>query len=176
MQHGCDLFCIMKGDFEMKLTPKETEFCRQYAVTHDQRAAAARAGYGFPSKSGARLLLREDICEEIERLCAMTARIKAAADGLRRIAFGNVSDAVRLVLSGGENFDTETADLFNVSELKLSKSGGIEVKFYDRIKALEALAELDDCADGSGSAPFIDAIIKGASVLSADTDGDNDEF
>lgn len=160
----------------MTLTPKESEFCRQYAVTHDQREAAARAGYGFPARSGARLLLREDICDEIERLCAVTARIRAAADGLRRIAFGNVTDAVKLVLSGGENFDAETADLFNISELKLSKSGGIEVKFYDRIKALEALAELNDCNDNGGSAPFIDAIMKGASALSVNADGDDDEF
>ena len=34
-------------------------------------------------------------------------------------------------------------DLFNVSEIKRVKGGGMEIKFFDRIKALEKLSALD---------------------------------
>ena len=35
------------------------------------------------------------------------------------------------------------SDLFNVSEIKRVKGGGVEIKFFDRQKALEKLEELD---------------------------------
>ena len=36
------------------------------------------------------------------------------------------------------------ADLFNVSEIKRIKGGGVEIKFFDRQKALERLSDLND--------------------------------
>jgi hypothetical protein len=40
----------------------------------------------------------------------------------------------------------ESLELFNVSEIKKPKGGGIEIKFFDRLKALEHLEAL---ANGS---------------------------
>ena len=36
----------------------------------------------------------------------------------------------------------ENMDLFNISEIKKVKGGGVEIKFFDRIKALEKLENL----------------------------------
>ena len=34
-------------------------------------------------------------------------------------------------------------DLFNISEIKKPKDGAMEIKFFDRIKALEKLEQID---------------------------------
>ncbi|MBO6141108.1 MAG: hypothetical protein J6O40_04865 [Ruminococcus sp.] len=69
-----------------------------------------------------------------------------ARAGLERIAFGRINDAAELALSGDEeNFSRfDGADLFNVSELKRVKGGGVEIKFFDRLKAIEQLIALDE--------------------------------
>ena len=43
-------------------------------------------------------------------------------------------------------------DLFNVSELKRVKGGGVEVKFFDRQKALEKMMEYAGSADQRSAA------------------------
>ena len=58
--------------------------------------------------------------------------------GLNRIAFGAVNDAVKLVFDA-ENMtarDIMGMDLFNVSEIKISGKNVLEIKFFDRQKAL----------------------------------------
>lgn len=83
----------------MSLTKRENEFCRYYASCRNGREAAARAGFAFPERSGLRLLDKESVKTEIERLTANTKGISSAVDGLKRLAFGSVTDAVRLVLA-----------------------------------------------------------------------------
>lgn len=71
--------------------------------------------------------------------------------GLRRIAFGRNNDAVRLAASAAMPAEEGAAvgaseilrsigemDLFGVSEIKYGKNG-VEIKFFDRLKALETL-------------------------------------
>lgn len=70
-----------------------------------------------------------------------------ARAGLERLAFGRINDAAELVFScdeegGFSRYDG--ADLFMVSEMKKVKGGGVEVKFFDRLKAIEQLIELDE--------------------------------
>lgn len=162
---------FFKGLFErgfkkMTLTKKEKDFCRYFALCRNHREAAAKAGYTFPDKAGIRLLSKESVNDEIDAIGENLRRAAIAADGFRRIAFGSVTDAVRLVLGQYEQSEVETLDLFMVSEIKLSKTGGIEVKFFDRIKALESLAEISELTSGEGAVPFIDAIFKGAESIS----------
>lgn len=63
-----------------------------------------------------------------------------AEDGFRRLAFGPVADALRIL-----NGETMTADelkkldLMNVESIKKSDKGGVEIKFFDRNKALQML-------------------------------------
>ena len=57
-------------------------------------------------------------------------------EGLKRLAFGEIQDAEiekRL----------PELNLYNISEIKRPKGGGMEIKFFDRIKALEKLSALD---------------------------------
>ena len=73
--------------------------------------------------------------------------------GLVRLAFGSVNDPVALVFSDQPTpYAIAHSDLFNVSEIKRVKGGGVEVKFFDRQKALEKLLELDDKLYGDSKA------------------------
>ena len=74
--------------------------------------------------------------------------------GLRRLAFGGVSDGVKLLLHSDEMSDRQLKrlDLFNVSDLKRSSGGVTEIKFYDRLKALEQLADFSSGSGQDGSA------------------------
>ena len=66
-------------------------------------------------------------------------------EGLRRLAFGEIKDAVTLLFAD-ENEIMEKLpdlDLFCVSEIKRPKGGGMEIKFFDRIKALERLRDTE---------------------------------
>lgn len=58
-------------------------------------------------------------------------------------------------------------DLFNISEIKRKKGGDIEIKFFDRLKALERLCELCGESDGESHSLF-SAIEKGANALGDD--------
>ena len=60
----------------------------------------------------------------------------------RRLARGRVNDAVRLLYAPQEPAGLDKLDLFSVAELKRSDKG-VEVKFADRLKAAQMLAELD---------------------------------
>ena len=66
-------------------------------------------------------------------------------EGLKRLAFGEIQDAVRLLFADeAEILETlPQLNLYNISEIKRPKGGGMEIKFFDRIRALEKLKELD---------------------------------
>lgn len=153
----------VKGVFKMSLTKKEIEFCRYFAICRDARESAAKAGFAFPERSGMRLLAKDSIISEIERISQKNTTVTSAVDGLKRIAFGSVADAVRLILEP-EAVDTEKLDLFMVSELKCTDKC-IEIKFFDRIKALTALLDVSSMSEDNTTSQFVDAIFKGASAI-----------
>ncbi len=143
-------------------------FCNLYCTTRNHREAAARAGYKiFPEKVGLRLLARQDIKDT---LSAMKRQVQSgdAAAGLKRLAFSSVSDALRLLYAEDPltPAELEGLDLFMVSEIKRPKGGGLEIKFFDRIKALEKLSELDNISDNNRMAPFYSALTEGVRQLS----------
>lgn len=145
------------------LTSREKQFCGFYVNSGNVKEAAICAGYTQPEKAGSTLLLRDDINEEIERLFRRKTKNfrQRACAGYERLAFGNVSDAVRLMLSENpldENLDKY--DLFNVAEIKRPKDGAMEIKFFDRIKALEKLENAESVEEKSGSA-FYRALLGG---------------
>ena len=61
-------------------------------------------------------------------------------EALGRIALSNPNDAVTLAMEGKDCY-VKDLDLWGVSELKVAGNGGMEIKFFDRIKALEKLWE-----------------------------------
>ena len=149
------------------LTSKEKEFCRLYLSLADYEKAAEKAGFtGDFAKEGNRLLLRADIAEEIDKLCSLQKKsmAKMAAVGYRRLAFGSIADAVSLLYMENPTPDTlRKMDLFSVSEIKRPKDGSMEIKFFDRMKALEKLSE---GVDGDGAMSFYEAICRSAQALS----------
>lgn len=62
--------------------------------------------------------------------------------GLRQLAFGDISDAVRLIFGPpGEPAELEKMNLFNISEIRRGKDGLVEIKLYDRMEAMRCLEE-----------------------------------
>lgn len=123
----------------------------------------------MPEKSAVRLLSKKEIQNEIQRIDKKRKQSEAdISAGYFRLGFGCVSDAVKLIFS--EDITEEKIDgldLFNVSEIKRKKGGDVEIKFFDRLKALQQLYEMSERADSSEASIF-DAIRKGASALKGD--------
>ena len=150
-----------------QLTKKEKDFCARYVLTGNVTEAAEKAGFAFPEHSGARLLTKSAVLSEIANLKATYYSSDEAIAGLKRIAFSSSKDAVKLLLAlgTGEFCDTENLDLFMVSEIKLSKGGGVEIKFFDRIKALGLLLDRAKVIQNEKSSDLISAITEGAENL-----------
>lgn len=99
------------------------------------------------------------------------AQENSAATGLARIAFGKINDAVRL-LTGAQELDDITVsrlDLFAVSEIRRNKDGGLDVKFYDRLKALELLLDLQERTEPAAASSFFGAL-ESAAKSASDSD------
>ncbi|MGN1131201.1 MAG: terminase small subunit [Ruminococcus sp.] len=153
-----------------KLTKKEKAFCRGFL---EKGSIAEAESYAGISKGGSELICRDDILEEIERLSQLQNKSlkQRARSGLMRLAMGNIADAVSLISM--KDYDSEklkNMDLFMVSEIKRSEKGQIEIKFFDRFKALEKLS--DDCETSENSTSFYDALMIGAKTLERETNGD----
>ena len=86
-----------------------------------------------------------------------------ALEGPRKLAFGSVNDAVTLVFAEEVPSSAMLAkmDLFNVSAISTLK-GGVEVRFYDRQKALERLYEYGHAGQNGAAAESLLAALTGA--------------
>lgn len=167
----------MNSDNKKKLTSKERLFCSCYINSGDIAQSALKAGYkNAPRQEGEKLLCRSDILDEIERLSDLQKRSfgQMAMVGYQRLAFGNIADAVELLYIDNPTDEQLAAmDLFTVAEIKRPKDGAMEIKFFDRLKALE---KLEQCLpDRESGVPFYDAIKMGANaVCTGEQEGAND--
>ena len=153
-------FSVDKNEKDEKLSSKEKEFCRLFASTRDKRLSAFEAGYKLrPAKSALKLLEKQKVRDYLDSILTKQEGFSGEAEaGFRRLAFGSVADAVKLIFS--ENMtdeQIESLDLFNVSDIKKPKGGGIEIKFFDRLKALEMLEALSS-NNPDGALPFYKAL------------------
>lgn len=150
-----------------ELTSKEKLFCTYYSLNRNPREAAVKSGFMFPEKSALRLLKRKEVNEEISRIDKQRrATDNDVALGFARLAFGCVSDAITLIFKDDvSESDIEKMDLFNIAEIKRKKGGDIEIKFFDRLKALEKLTGITSVTSEKESSIF-SAIEKGAMALS----------
>ena len=121
----------------------------------------------FPEKTALRLLRRQDIAQEIARIDKQReATQKDISIGYQRLAFGCISDAVKLLFSDEVSpEEIEKMDLFNISEIKRKKGGDIEIKFFDRLKALEKLEDMWSTNREDEESSLFSAIEKGAKAL-----------
>jgi hypothetical protein len=155
------------------LSSKERLFCHFVAELGNIREAAVRAGYGglLAGIRAAELLERPEIRREISRRRKWRGAretVDTAIAGLVRIALGANNDGAGLAFAD-EAPDGETLsglDLFGVAEVKRQK-GGVEVRFYDRLKALEALLAWGKSqgGDNAGKRDLYAALEKSAAAL-----------
>jgi len=126
------------------MKPKEKEFCRFMAVYGEPMRAAKEAGYKHP-ENWPRLVCREDIAAEI-RGCSASLRTvyqETAVSGLYRLAFGNPADALKLLYNENpSDKELEALDLSAVAEVRRTKDKSVEIKLYDRVKALDRLNDI----------------------------------
>lgn len=146
------------------LTKKEKDFCVLAGFLGNSAEAAYRAGFTvFPQRKAQKLMQNPKIAQEIAKIKEQNSKSQEAVTGLRRIAFGSVADAVRL--AKGEDAEVNDLDLFSVSEIKYNPGKGVEIKFYDRLKALEALTQIESMAANDGEYSIYEALersVKGA--------------
>lgn len=158
------------------LSQREKDFCICYAQCGNSYEAAVKAGYvKNPAKEGERLLCRSDIADEIAFLEKQLEQTMSclAKTGYQRLAFGNIADAVSLLfMENPSKEDLENIDLFSVSEIKKPKEGAMEIKFFDRLKALERLEALSEGKENEIN-PFYQALKAGAESISRE-DAENE--
>ena len=164
---GVDMICAAE---RRKMKPREKEFCRLMTVYADPVRAAEEAGYKDPEKSLIQLMSKKEVADEIRRLSENIRSIyeSTAICGLYRLAYGGVSDPLKLVYR--EDITDEEIgelDLINVSEIKRTKDKAIEIKFFDRIKALDKLNEILGTDRSGGSQGLLEAITASAQALSS---------
>lgn len=97
---------------------------------------------------GKRKVLRQEDPEALRQ---------AICDGLARLAFGPVNDAVKLLFLE-ENAGPDALrglNLFNISGIRRSKAG-VEITFFDRIGAMERLQML--CQEEGGLDRLLQAL------------------
>ncbi len=125
----------------------------------------------FPERSALRLLRRTDIAQEIARIDKQRETTQNdIAIGYQRLAFGCISDAVCLLFSDEvSREEIEKMDLFNISEIKRKKGGDIEIKFFDRLKALEKLQDTYAVSAKAEESSLYSAIEQGAKALRDDS-------
>jgi len=153
-------------------------FCYYFLKLRNVREAGVKAGFNKENAfvEGMRILDNANTQRYIdslsEKVSSQNGLVRA---GLERLAFGSINDAVTMVFSEEVVSCDEISklDLFNVSEIKRVKGGGVEIKLFDRQKALEKLWEIENTADVNSSAEsFFNAIKAGADASSIKDGGD----
>ena len=143
------------------LTPRIKNFCASYLDCGNAQEAAISAGFVKNAKrAGEKLLSDPRVVEEIERLSQLRKKLlsQLAYTGYLRLAFGGISDAVKLLFADGTDAKlTEEMDLFSVAEIRRPKDGSMEIKFADRLKALEKLEQALP-ENAAGAVPFYEAL------------------
>ena len=133
-----------------------SRFCRWFLLLGNPTEAALRAGSPHDSAEADGITwLHTPACRRILAKLAQEPPLPLNAlvtAGLARLAFGNANDAAKLAFSESVSDETlRTLDLFHVTGIKRDKNG-VEIKFADRLAAMEKLLECADNADHSAAA------------------------
>ena len=151
------------------MTRKEDKFCCFYSSNGNVRLSAVMAGHSSnPEQTGQQLLTRGDIAGRVKeyRDTRVNDLRLMALLGYERLAFGSIADCIQLLYMEAPTLQRlEAMDLFMISEIKKPKDGAMEIKFFDRIKALEKLSEAQEDTHEK-SLPFYRALERSADMLS----------
>ena len=91
---------------------------------------------------------------------------------LRQPSAISCADALRLLFDDVPPDALDRLDLFNVSEIKKPKDGALEIKFFDRLKALEHLQQFSDTDQTDPALPLYRALMRSVPQPGKDTGGD----
>lgn len=115
---------------------------------------------------------KEAVSSAKEKKIPVPARM-TVEHGLRQLAFGDISDAVRLIFGPpGEPEELEKMNLFNISEIRRGKDGLVEIKLYDRMEAMRCLEERK--ASREEVLPLYQALQRSIRFLSAEGTAEKD--
>lgn len=156
---------MQKKENSAPLTDRMKLCCHWYALTEDPEEAAARV-YEKPHqrKAAGEVLRSPEARRYLADIRAAGKREPEVLEGYRRLAFGSVSDAVKLMFMEETPPDIDRMDLFNVSGLRRGK-GSLEISFFDRLDALDRLAQKDAEAAAREGQGFYEAVLAGAAAL-----------
>lgn len=151
-------------------------FAYHWVTTRNPPEAARLAGYDpsqWPSLVSNRVVRRE--ARKLQRAFQKESAGQLAKRGLEQLIFGS---------SAGNNPVSQEmgADLFRVSEWKQPKGGGTEVKYWDKLKALELLIRLEEqegAKSGGRESAVYQALEQGAEALQLwgeEQDGEGQEY
>jgi phage terminase small subunit len=145
-----------------KLTDRQRVFCREYLIDMNAAQAAVRAGYRPQNARicACKLIARPHIKAEIKKLMAdREKRLEIAADDvineLMIIAKANAADFAQVIMQEGKDKEGNQVEVCQVkikptdeidpvkkaalAGIRKSVSGAVEVKLFDKLKALELL-------------------------------------
>ena len=160
-----------------KPSRKEKLFCLYYAQNRNGREAAAKAGFSSPEQAAVRLLQSAHIRQELASIGRDThAGTDELLAGYRKLAFGSGADALRLLFDSVPPEDFDALDLFNVAEIKKPKDGALEIKFFDRLKALEHLEALSRADRADSGMPLYRALMRSVGTDEGAGGEDNPTF
>lgn len=164
------------------LTAKQKKFLYHFLKSKNIAEAAAMCGIP-PDKAyeeGMKTVSHPEAAKYAAELAVTMKRLGAdcgstVEDSLNRIINGRVNDAVILARTPPEELtdeDVRRLDLYGVSELKFGK-GVCEIKFADKLKAIEKLGEIKNgrAADDAAQS-FFDAIEKAAAKTEEEQDAE----
>lgn len=142
------------------------DFALHFCFSRNPTESALAAGV-TPLKAkieGLKLLSRKSVQNAVEKADSEKRfSEKAVISGLERLAFGSTNDAVSLIFADDVTpAKIRQADLYNVSEIKKIKGGGVEIKFFDRQKAMEKLAEYSEKLNAQSNAKNLVETIYGS--------------
>lgn len=127
--------------------------CGRFLELGNLKEAARESGVS-DSETARQILEQPKSRAYLRKLCASPPLPLRAlvVTGLCRLAFGSANDAARLCMGDVAAEELKSLDLFEVSELKKDRNGGVEVKFFDRQRALEKLLECAGHDESEGAA------------------------
>ena len=157
------------------LSTKEELFCLYFVASRDPRGSAAKAGYTIlPDRAAQKLIASDAVSKRLNELEQQRrANLAEVTEGYRKLAFGSIADAISLITSDElpTKKELEKLDLSMISDIKRPKGGGLEIKFFDRLKALDKLCEISSAAHNENSSDFLSALEKSARALHTDGGG-----
>lgn len=160
-----------------KLTPKQQRFINEYLIDLNATQAAIRAGYSEKTANviGAQNLLKASIQAEIDkRRGKIQSKLEISQERiiqeLASIAFANGADFAEVIELGG----LHTVEFKATKELPPEKraaiasiksgTSGMEVKTYDKLRAMELLGKylgyLNPAGDTAKATSLADAIME----------------